>query len=130
MYAVDIEENDPRLRLGKLVRQRRLQMGLSQSALKARGGPGVVVVGQVERGDGPFPSGLTLSGLDRALDWDGGSAEGIIIGALTEPNVSGLQPTQPVGLGLDAEADGLPSEDVEAIRAQVRALKRARGLDT
>lgn len=36
---------------------------------------------------------------------------------------------RPVGYGLDREADGLPDEDVQAIRNQIRALRRARGIE-
>ncbi len=35
---------------------------------------------------------------------------------------------RPVGYGLDREAEGMADEDVEVIRLNIRALRRARGL--
>lgn len=72
------------------------------------------------------PKGTTLRSVATAVGLD--VAKAFDLAGLPPPDLE--DEIQPVGLGLDAEADGLPSEDVEAIRAQVRALKRARGIDT
>lgn len=44
--------------LARAVKNRRTSLGLAQGDLRANGGPGVVVVGQVERGCGPTPQAL------------------------------------------------------------------------
>jgi len=42
---------------------------------------------------------------------------------------AGYEPdSRPVGYGLDREADGLDEASVEAVRTQIRALRRAQGL--
>lgn len=135
--------DEPNLpRLADAVRRRREELGLGQADLQARGGPGVTTVGKIERAEIPKPMRSTLKRLDAALEWVPNSALFVLRGGTAspldeplpsrdvEPEVPrpGSADIRPVGLGLDAEADGLPPEDVEAIRAQVRALKRARGL--
>lgn len=121
--------------LAAAVRQRRGTLRLAQGDLKALGGPGVVTVGQVERAAIASPQERTLAGLDKALGWVEGSAAAVLAGG--EPTVAGRNPqagaevlSQPVGLGLDAAADGLTPEEIEPVLAVVRAIKRAKGLDT
>lgn len=71
-------------RLAKAVKARRTQLGLAQGDLGGRGGPGVVTVGQIERGQNR-PQGLTLARLDRALEWEPGSAAEVLAGGQPTP---------------------------------------------
>lgn len=68
-------------RLATAVRERRGELGLRQGDLAARGGPGVVKVGQIERAEAIRAQTLTLSRLDAALDWPAGTAARILTGA-------------------------------------------------
>jgi transcriptional regulator with XRE-family HTH domain len=115
-------------RLAEAVRSRRYRLGMSQQAVADAASVSLRSIGNLERGEGVPQLGKRLA-IETALRWAPGSIEAVMRGEdPTELSLETRQP-QPVGLGLDAEADGLPLEDVEAIRAQVRALKRARGLD-
>lgn len=115
-------EPDAWKRLGREVEKARRQAGvrdidqwaatIGRSVRQARG---------LERGERVGDE--TLERVELALGWPLGRCEVILAGDWRGTD------TQPVGYGLDAEADGLPLEDVEAVRAQVRALKRARGID-
>lgn len=75
-------------RLARAVKARRTQLGLAQGDLGALGGPGVVTVGQIERGQNR-PQGLTLARLDRALSWEPGSAAEILAGGSPTPIATG-----------------------------------------
>lgn len=83
-------------RLAEAVRTRRTQLGLAQGSLASRGGPSVVTVGQIERGQAENVQPLTLAGLDTALAWPAGTAASILYGipipaaaAATHPDVDG-----------------------------------------
>ena len=81
---------------------------------------------------GDFLSGVrwprtgTRGRLEQALGLTPGTLQRIAEG---KPLREQAQPEQPVGLGLDAEADGLTPEEIEPVLAIVRAIKRAKGLD-
>lgn len=120
-------------RLALAVRLRREELGLAQGDLSALGGPGVVTVGRIERGQIAKPQGLTLGKLDKALSWTHGSAAAVLAGGQATVTKENSQPApetppQPVGLGLDAAAEGLTREELEPVLAVVRAIKRAKGL--
>lgn len=114
-------------RLGQEIAQARLAAGHRDTAAWAdKVGRSTRVLLGLERGE--RQGRKTLEAVELALEWPAGKAHRILFGS-SDDDETEEPAAQPVGLGLDAEADGLPSEDVEAIRAQVRALKRARGLD-
>lgn len=71
--------------LAATVKARRTELGLAQGDLSGRGGPSVVVVGQIERMQQANPQALTLARLDRALDWEAGSAAGALAGRDPKP---------------------------------------------
>lgn len=77
--------------LAEAVKARRTELGLAQGDLASRGGPSVVVVGQIERQQQPHPQALTLSRLDRALAWEPGSAAAVLAGGRAHP-LEGGQP--------------------------------------
>ncbi len=90
---------------------RRSTRGRIEQALDLQ--PGLLdrlATGQVTVVEGAKGSGKTVSGAMQAAE------------ASTDAD------PRPVGYDLDRELDGLPEEDVEAVRAQIRALRRARGL--
>lgn len=140
--------DEARRRLGEAVRARREELGLAQRKLQVRGGPSVVTVGNVEKATGDEPSRLTLAGLDRALDWKSGSAALLLAGGDAEPRgfadhvddeiqkmkdeivERGLREagSRPVGLGLDAAADGLTAEQIQPVLDVIRLARRAAGL--
>lgn len=61
-------------RLSEVVKQRRTQLGMNQGDLQHHGGPGVVAVGQIERGEPNTPQPRTFLKLDTALGWPQGTA--------------------------------------------------------
>lgn len=71
-------------RLGREVRARRAELGLAQGDLAARGGPSLVTVGQIERGQ-VEPQAVTLARLETALAWERGSAARILAGGDPTP---------------------------------------------
>lgn len=68
-------------RLATAVKQRRAELGLAQGDLSGRGGPSIVTVGQIERGQIEKPQASTLSRLDKALRWAPGTAAAVLAGA-------------------------------------------------
>lgn len=94
--------------LAAAVRARRSEMGMSQVAIGAAGGPSHQTVRNIEQGTLPRRGRLTLGALDRALRWEPGSAL-----ALLELGT----PPAPVRLPeLNAERVGLDSEQARALR--------------
>lgn len=63
-----------RVRFGRIVRERRLKLGLTQDDVFVAGGPSDTTQTRVERGGGPEPSVSTLNKFDAALRWEPGSA--------------------------------------------------------
>lgn len=59
--------------LGKALRARREQLGLSQHELTARGGPSAATVRYAENGQGGPYRSLTIVAFERALEWEPGS---------------------------------------------------------
>lgn len=66
--------------LAHAVRQRRTELGLSQAAVSARGGPSDFVVSRIENNEEPRPRADTLRKLDDGLDWDPGTARAHVFG--------------------------------------------------
>lgn len=72
---------DDLARLGRYVRTRREQLGLSQMDVwKKREGPSSTKMGQIEDGQPPTPSASTKAKLEHALEWGSGSVERILSG--------------------------------------------------
>lgn len=73
-------------RLGTVLRERRLELGLKQTELKQHGGPSPETVVKFEKGD---VSGnvqpRTLDGFDRALQWKQGSTKAVMDGGDPTP---------------------------------------------
>lgn len=76
------------IRFGRIVRDRREELGLRQDELKAIGGPSSTTMVKVEKGTPPAPTPLTLRRLDAALDWVDGSAAATLAGG--EPSVAAV----------------------------------------
>jgi transcriptional regulator with XRE-family HTH domain len=110
--------------LAEAVKQRRLELGLAQGELAGKGGPSLVTVREIEKGRMRSPQGLTLSRLDKALDWPSGTAARAARGLPVAPVAD---TARPVGLGLDDEAEGLTAEQIESVRAVIRAMKPPEG---
>lgn len=75
-------------RFGRIVRERREELGLQQEEMKDRGGPSSTTMSQIERGVGKPPTRLVLDRLDRGLGWASGSAKRTLAGG--EPSVTGV----------------------------------------
>lgn len=70
--------------LARAVRQRRTDLGLSQGAVAARGGPSDFVISRIENNEEPRPRADTLRKLDAGLDWDPGTSHTLVFGE-TQP---------------------------------------------
>lgn len=78
---VPMPEERDRIRLGKLVRQRRTELDLNQDQIAELGGPSPDTVVRFERGKiGSKPQPRTLEGLDTALRWRPGSSKRVLEG--------------------------------------------------
>jgi hypothetical protein len=97
------------VRLGKLVRARRLALGLTQDAVQAAGGPSDRRQTAIELGRLPVPTPFTLAKVDRVLRWEAGSAERVLEGG---------EPTE-----LDADVTALTPDMERAVALEV-ALSR------
>lgn len=84
MHSVSMTDGQLQ-RLAKAVKSRRAELGLAQGTLSARGGPGVVTVGKIERAEIQHPTASTLAGLDRSLRWSPGSAAAVLAGEFPRP---------------------------------------------
>jgi len=67
-------------RLGREVRRRRSELGLTQAALADRGKGhfSLATLSRIERGKARTYTGPVLAALDRALGWEVGHAQGIL----------------------------------------------------
>lgn len=143
-------------RLGAIAKQRRERLGLTQEEVAGAGGPSTATLRNIESALADSYRAKTLYALDEALGWTRGTAVGIAEGEApwfslmtfddflksAVRDVSSqvargedfpvVGPTsdaaRPVGLGLDEEAGGLPEDDVDDIRAMIRAKRARRGL--
>lgn len=90
--------------LANAVRERRAQLRLAQADLAARGGPGEITVGKIERGEGISQlRWKTLAALERALEWPDGLVDRILDGAASEEDLRAqvAAPSQPAVLSDD-----------------------------
>lgn len=71
--------------LATAVRARRTDLGLSQAAVAACGGPSDFVISRIENNDEPRPRPDTLRKLDRALRWESGTAQAIVASGEAPP---------------------------------------------
>lgn len=65
-------------RLGRRVRERRLELGLSQAEVDAVGGPSVGVLSKIENGRQGYYEDRVFAALERALRWPAGSCTEIL----------------------------------------------------
>ncbi len=116
--------------LGRAVYRARARAGYRDTARwAARIGRSTRVALGLERGEPTGPRTLML--IEDALGWPAGWTSKILSGeADGEPTVTEQNPQpapeidpRPVGLGLDDEADGLTPEQIESVRAVIRAMK-------
>ncbi|WP_157129147.1 helix-turn-helix transcriptional regulator [Nocardia amamiensis] len=77
-------------RFGNIVRERRLELGLTQDEVTERGGPSDKRQTKIENGQPPVPSVTTLRNLDVALEWEPGSAAATLRGG--NPTVAKRRP--------------------------------------
>jgi hypothetical protein len=80
VFAADDELAGYRKGLGRHARRRRRFLNLTMRDVAARGGPSVVTLRQLEKGDDVAWHPTTLRKLDRALDWVPGSASATLEG--------------------------------------------------
>lgn len=111
-------------RLAVAVEARRQELGLTQGALGSHGGPGVVTVGKIERGEIRQPQPSTLSALDRSLRWTTGSAAGILAGRDPVPLPDGEVDHRAVFIAMIRSDPHLLPEAKEHLEKQYALLLR------
>ena len=67
--------------LARSVRERRLDLGLTQAELTAKGGPGTVTIRHIEGAEQAHYRPATLRALEKALDWPRGTIDAILTGS-------------------------------------------------
>jgi transcriptional regulator with XRE-family HTH domain len=117
-------------RLGRIVKARRDQLGLSQREVADQGGPSDSTQTVIERGDVRPVSQLTLKKLDAALRWEPGSAKAILGGGDATPleRAAALPPGSYVAAPGERQQGGTVSnaEVLEAIRDMAAAVRDLR----
>lgn len=111
--------------LAKAVRGRRGELGLSQGAVAAAGGPSDLVISRIENNEEPRPRLDTLTKLDRGLRWDSGTSEAVLGGG-PMPVPSPVVPRVRVKRGgewidVDPDAPSVPPITAEERLERVRA---------
>lgn len=99
-------------RFGTLVRQRRLELGLTQDQVAAAGGPSDKRQTQIEKGASPAPSITTQAKVDTGLQWKPGSAATTLRGGTPtkledEPAITEEDVDRAVALALALERTGV-----------------------
>lgn len=100
-------------RFGTLVRQRRLELGLTQDQVAAAGGPSDKRQTQIEKGASPAPSITTQAKVDTGLQWKPGSAAATLRGGTPtnleddEPAITEEDVDRAVNLALALERTGV-----------------------
>ncbi|MFT4199823.1 helix-turn-helix domain-containing protein [Gordonia sp. (in: high G+C Gram-positive bacteria)] len=80
-------------RFGRIVYERRNELGLSQEQVADRGGPSDTTMGKIENFEwAPGDRKVTLKKLDKGLDWEPGSAEATLAGGDPTPLNVVVQP--------------------------------------
>lgn len=107
-------------RLGLKVRQRRISLGMNQPDVSAAGGPSTGVVSKIENAKQTSYEERVLVQLERALQWQPGSAHEVLNGG--EPRAIGELPSvRAETLGAVAEPIRTGEED-SPITPQLRAM--------
>jgi hypothetical protein len=92
-------------RFGRIVQERRVELGLTQAQMVSQGGPSAPTQRKIEDGD-PTISAVTLHKLDAPLRWTPGSAARAFHGGDPEPKAGGEAAHSPMpgpdSIGLDA----------------------------
>lgn len=100
----DVSSSDP-ARFARLIVQRRRVLGLTTRDVQKAGGPSTPTLNRLEAGRVAQPSRDTLVKLDRALQWQPGSAARSFDGGLPEtiepPPRPSTSPTQPIVATID-----------------------------
>jgi len=108
--------------LATAVRARRTELGLSQAAVQAAGGPSEIVLSRIESNTQPRPRADTLHKLDIALAWRRGTSLAITSGASGPPESIVLPDMRPTrihvrgGDGIWREVD--PNKERAAIHPE------------
>ncbi|MEV6527766.1 helix-turn-helix transcriptional regulator [Longispora sp. NPDC051575] len=129
---------------GERIRARRQQLGMTRPQLAATASVGERQLGNIERETGQsIPSTRTLQGLDRALQWEPGSAARMYATGQDPTPQPGTAPlsvadqplTDPAQVlaaltrtrsALNANAEHLSQEDLDRITSNIRARALAR----
>lgn len=77
--------HDAWVQLGRLVKRRRIELGMGQAAVNAAGGPSVGVISKIENAKQTFYEDRVFADLERAIRWKAGSAEKILQGKSPTP---------------------------------------------
>ncbi|WP_326603404.1 helix-turn-helix domain-containing protein [Rhodococcus sp. PD04] len=92
-----------RVRFGRIVRERREALGMTQDDVTAAGGPSDTTQTRIERAEGSEPTATTRNRFDHALRWEPGSAARVWAGGhpapLPEPPVRPASPAPAFELG-------------------------------
>ena len=122
--------------LGKQVRERRGELGLTQTDVTARGGPSVEKLRQIENNRAGRLSALMRGALERALEWESGSVDAILAGGVptpVQPKVDVPLPTDRFALAREvlslratfaAHRDGIEPAAREALMEQITRSAR------
>jgi transcriptional regulator with XRE-family HTH domain len=124
------QQTDDYVRLGVAVRQRRRELRLTQEEVRELGGPSTATVRLIEKGEPTDLRRGTVEQLEKALQWETGSVELIMLGEKPIPLVpESVRPSDDTS-GVLAS---LPPEALEGLgaaeRAEVVAAMRLRGLE-
>lgn len=131
LHPVDMT-SDRLQRLADAVKTRRAELGLAQGDLAQHGGPSIVTVGQIERGQIERPQAVTLSRLDKALGWEKGSSARVLAGG--EPTTAGNGSVRPDVEGAEPyltrrEGPDLSSATIDELLEEVARRARAANPD-
>ncbi|HEY3925239.1 MAG TPA: hypothetical protein VGL75_11820 [Acidothermaceae bacterium] len=124
----------PEQRVGRIVKERRERLRLSQEEVKSRGGPSTTNMTAIENGARDFSTytGRTIAGLEDALGWEQGSIDRILEGGEAALRTSApATPGLPVGSRVDPDAlaDALKQmqSGLDAIAAMLQETRGPEG---
>ena len=109
-------------RLARAAKHRRSELGLSQEAVARGGHVTLATLRAIEQGRDRGYQGPTLAGLDRALGWEVGHAQGIVDGERLEQ--AGPVTATPDRDWIAAQLQGQGEAVVEAVTAAIGELAR------
>ncbi|MFI7114033.1 hypothetical protein ACIBK9_47485 [Nonomuraea sp. NPDC050227] len=108
------------VRLGQQARQRRIDLGMSQPDVSAAGGPSTGVVSKIENARQSSYEDRVLAQLERALQWQSGSAHEVLRGG--EPHIVGESRSAHRETPGTVTTPDRAGEDDSPITPQLRAL--------